>query len=101
MNNGIGGFPKLCEKVCKTGSKGCDRVVRSAVSCGEDSIDALLGVDAIQCRELPEPDRTACLDSVAESAAQRLADVASAAAAAAGTCAGALQQCLSFCAGSI
>jgi len=100
MTNGIAGFPKLCEKICKEGIKGCDRVRRDNLSCNLDSLDALAGVDAIQCRETPEPGRTACLQDVAELVFQRRALFASDATGASNSCAAAANECVAFCTGN-
>jgi hypothetical protein len=100
MTNGVGGFPKLCEKICKDGSKGCERVRRGTLSCNLDSLDALSAVDATQCRELPEPDRTACLENVEELTLQQRENLTSDAAGAADACADAVGDCVDFCIGT-
>jgi hypothetical protein len=100
MTNGIGGFPKLCEKVCKVGAKGCDRTLRGALSCNLDSLDSLSSVDAILCRELPEPDRTACLEEVASNLAARRSVLTSNADGAELDCEDAVAQCIAFCSGA-
>ena len=99
MTNGVAGFPKLCDKICKEGSKGCDRVRRDTLSCNLELLDALSSVDALQCREIPEPDRTVCLEDVAESVVQRRSNFASDAGAASNACAAAANECVAFCTG--
>jgi len=97
MTNGIGGFEKLCPRMCKAGAKGCEQVRRHSVACNASSAGALSDVDEVQCNELTGTQRTACLSDVKSAAALFAASLAAAAAEAEGVCSAAAQDCANSC----
>lgn len=97
LTNGAAGFSKICQRICKAGSKGCDQVRRQTVACNESSAGALFSVNEAQCREFEGIEREECLDGVEGLAAAFAADLAALAADAALECSDAAEDCSTFC----
>jgi hypothetical protein len=95
--NGIAAFERLCLRMCKTGAKGCDNVLRHTVDCNESSADGLFGIDALQCLELEGEEREICLEDVKGAADLFETALGESAAVAGDVCADAAAECRDFC----